>query len=169
MSQTLSELPSKKIRDVRGERFGRLLVHSFSHIALDKGKNAYWVCTCDCGKEHTVSSASLRTGTCISCGCYGKEVSRALIKKTHHKGKHLYFIRSGPYVKIGRTDNINKRLTQLQAMNPHEIRLVNYYENKGELEHTLHENFKHFHHQGEWFLLDDEKCEIVSIGALQDG
>jgi hypothetical protein len=129
----MDDLPSKKIRDVRGERFGRLLVHSFSHIGSDKGRNAYWICTCDCGNEHTVSSASLRTGTCISCGCYASEVARKTMKKMHTKGQHLYFIRSGEYIKIGRTDNVSLRLIQLRAMNPHGVELIHYVENGGYL------------------------------------
>lgn len=160
----LSDLPSKKIRDIRGERFGRLVVKEFSHIAPDKGKNAYWKCSCDCGGENTISSAALRTGSTQSCGCYASEVSRQLIKNTHNKGKHLYFIRSGPYVKIGRANNINMRLTQLRAMNPHGVELIHYVENAGHLEHSLHKRFKEFLYSGEWFLLDDE--EVVTIGDV---
>lgn len=160
-----ADLPSGKIRDVRGERFGRLLVTSFSHVSSDNGKNAFWNCTCDCGNEKAISSSSLRAGSAISCGCYASEVSRANIKKTHLKGDHLYFIRSGPYIKIGRTNNINSRLKQLKAMNPFEVHLVHLVEKGGHLEHELHEKFKEFHHSGEWFLLDDE--EIVSIGHVE--
>lgn len=167
MSQISLELPSKKIRDIRGERFGRLLVESFSHVASDKGKNAYWQCVCDCGNEHTVSSASLRTGTCVSCGCYASEVSRRLIKETHNKGAHLYFIKCGEYIKIGRADNVAQRLSQLRAANPYDVELVYIVEGAGDLEHSLHKQFKDRHHTGEWFRLN--VCEIVSVGAVQDG
>ena len=161
-------LPSRKIKDIRGERFGRLFVESFSHLANNKGRNAHWSCQCDCGNKHTVSSESLRTGTCISCGCYASELSKVSIKKTHTKGDHLYFIRSGPYVKIGRSNNITKRLSSLKSMNPHGVHLVHYVENGGHLEHSLHERFKDSHHSGEWFLLDDEEvCEIVAIGNVE--
>lgn len=149
-------LPSKKIRDIRGERFGRLLVESFSHIATDKGKNAYWICRCDCGKEHTVSSGPLRKGSCISCGCYASEISRATIKKTHTKGKHLYFIRSGEYIKIGRADRIDLRLGQIRAMNPHGAELVHFVADAGWFEHALHKQFQDKHHVGEWFHLSDD-------------
>lgn len=164
----MDELPSKKIRDIRGERFGRLLVESFSHVAPNKGRNAHWICRCDCGNRHIVSSTSLRTGTCISCGCYASEVSRVLIKRNHVKGRHLYFIRSGEYIKIGRADNLKSRLSQLTAMNPHGVELIHFIEDGGYMEHDLHEQFKDRHHQGEWFLLRD--CEVVEIGRpLADG
>lgn len=158
------DLPSKKIRDIRGERFGRLLVESFSHISPDKGKNAYWNCVCDCGNKHTVSSASLRARSCISCGCYASEIARKTIKETHNKGQHLYFIRSGDYIKIGRADKVLLRLGQIRAMNPHGADLIHYVENAGWMEHSLHEKFKNKHHVGEWYYLSDE--EIVSIGSV---
>ena len=56
----LIRLPSKKIRDVREERFGRLIVKDFSHISTDRSKSAYWLCLCDCGTFTKVSSSALR-------------------------------------------------------------------------------------------------------------
>lgn len=155
----LPKLPSGKIRDIRGERFGRLVVESFSHIAPDKGKNAYWICKCDCGNSHTVSSASLRTGTCISCGCYATEQNRKRIKALHNKGDHLYFIRSGEYVKIGRANKPHLRLGQIRANNPFGAEFINIRENEGHREKEFHEKFKDKHHTGEWFLISDEECE----------
>ena len=159
-------LPSNKIKDIRGERFGRLLVESFGHISTDKGKNVYWNCVCDCGNTNRISSSALRAGSTISCGCYKTESSRRVMKQLHTKGKHLYFIQCGPYIKIGRADQIQKRLGQLRAMNPYEVTLVRYIENAGHLEHHYHEVFKEHHYKGEWFLLDP--CEVVSIGAIND-
>lgn len=159
-----ADLPSRKIRDIRGERFGRLLVESFSHISTDKGHNAYWTCLCDCGNTHTVSSSSLRAGSCTSCGCYAAEVSRSRIKQTHQKGRHLYFIRSGDYVKIGRADKVSLRLGQIRSANPHGAELLHVVENGGHLEHELHEKFKHRHHTGEWFILhDSEVLDIIDV------
>lgn len=155
-----SDLPSKKIRDVRGERFGRLVAIEFSHIAKDKGKNAYWGCVCDCGNYVVVSSASLRTGTQKSCGCLHRELSKTHIKKLHNKGLHLYIVRSGDYVKIGRTSNIHNRLGQLRAMNPIPIEIIQIINNGGYLEHEYHEIHKDFHHSGEWFHAVGF-CEIV--------
>ncbi len=163
-----SKLPSGKIRDIRGERFGRLIVESFSHIAPDKGKNAYWKCLCDCGKTHTVSSSALRGKSTVSCGCYGAEVARKCIKATHNKGLHLYFIRSGEYIKIGRADKPWLRLSQIRASNPFGAEIIHILENQGHREKELHEKFKHCLWTGEWFTnISDE--EIVSIGDIKDG
>lgn len=162
----VKSIPSGKVRDIVGERFGRLTVVSFSHIADNNGKNAYWNCLCDCGESSTVSSGSLRVGSTKSCGCLARELSRAAIKKIHNTGKHLYFIRSGEYVKIGRTDNINKRLSQLNAMNPHGVDLIHFLEDEGYREKEMHEKFKKQHWRGEWFTISDRACEVVAIGKV---
>ena len=52
--------------DLVGEKFGRLTVKS---LATSQGNGRrYWICTCDCGKEITVSTYSLREKHVISCG-----------------------------------------------------------------------------------------------------
>ena len=59
-------------KEMSGLRFGRLLVIS------DAGRTpqgwAKWECLCDCGHVKTISGPSLRNGTTVSCGCYGKEL-----------------------------------------------------------------------------------------------
>lgn len=164
-------LPSKKIKDIRGETFGRLTVESFSHIPNDKGKNAVWNCKCECGTSCKVSSSPLRAGNTKSCGCWQKELSRESIKKTHNKGKHLYLIQCGEYIKIGRANNVSLRLTQIKSMCPYGVELLEVFHNKGDIEHDLHQRFKSKHHTGEWFMLNtNDVCEIVNIGeSTNDG
>lgn len=53
-----------------GNRYGKLLV---MHRAGEAGKQATWLCVCDCGEEVVVSGGSLRGGRTTSCGCYAKE------------------------------------------------------------------------------------------------
>ena len=68
-------MPSKI--DLTGQRFGRLVVMRFDHFkrgGINKHKNAYWLCRCDCGNTKIISSNSLRSGKTFSCGCYRKEV-----------------------------------------------------------------------------------------------
>ena len=63
----------------------------------------------------------------------------------------LYFIRCGNFIKIGVTNNVPRRLRDLQSSNPYPLELV--YEGKGEgcEEESWHTVFQHRHHQGEWF------------------
>jgi hypothetical protein len=163
----MGDLPSNKIRDIRGEVFGRLTVVSFSHVAPDNGKNAYWNCSCTCGGSNAVSSSALRAGSTISCGCYRTELNKILIKKTHNKGQHLYFIRSGEYVKIGRADKPWLRLGQIRASNPFGAEMIEIVENEGYREKEYHEYYKDKLHTGEWFL--DPHGEVITIGSVNDG
>ena len=58
-------------RDLVGQRFGRLLVKDFAGLA--SGKNAKWLCQCDCGTQKTILGQSLVSGRTHSCGCFQKE------------------------------------------------------------------------------------------------
>ena len=59
-----------------GARFGRLVVMAqTTKSEYTKGKRAarFWLCLCDCGKEHTVPTSLLTAGLTRSCGCLGLE------------------------------------------------------------------------------------------------
>ena len=66
---------ANKIRDLTGQRFGRLQV-----LELDLKKSTpnrkYWICRCDCGNIKSIRSDSLtsKKSPTLSCGCYLKQV-----------------------------------------------------------------------------------------------
>jgi hypothetical protein len=63
------------IKSLVGERFGRLVVTSFSHREIKNGNYSYfWTCDCDCGTKNFVTSSSNLMGKTTSCGCYHLEV-----------------------------------------------------------------------------------------------
>jgi hypothetical protein len=70
-------------RDLRGQKFGRLLAVSENGRAANR--NIMWLCRCDCGAEHLVPTASLTSGNTTSCGCRKKELPRemGLANKRH--------------------------------------------------------------------------------------
>jgi hypothetical protein len=80
-----------KILDLRGQKFSRLLVLSEWGV---KGKDKYWRCMCDCGKEVIASSNNLRQGRVRSCGCLQKDLisQRDIERNTKHNlwGTKLY-------------------------------------------------------------------------------
>lgn len=78
----------KRTKDLRGRRFGGLVVLSFSHIA--RSKQAAWLCRCDCGKETTVLGANLRRGDTRSCGC-GRGTNRGSRVFKHGLSRTLAF------------------------------------------------------------------------------
>lgn len=57
------------VKDLVGQRFGRLIVISFSHM----NRIQHWLCKCDCGNEIVVNINRLHTGTTRSCGCLQQE------------------------------------------------------------------------------------------------
>ena len=66
------------IRDLRGQRFGRLVVigRSAAHRLL------YWECLCDCGNYHAVRSMTLTHGTVRRCRGLMRE-ARSQHHRTH--------------------------------------------------------------------------------------
>lgn len=77
------------IKDMTGLRFGRLTV---LELAGRKGKEATWLCKCDCGNEKVVTGRALRQGRTKSCGCLLSE--KALNRNLKHGkyGIRLYII-----------------------------------------------------------------------------
>lgn len=62
------------IKDISGERFGRLVALKYSH--KNRNKKSVWLCKCDCGNEAMISLSDLRSGRVNSCGCLRKEVTK---------------------------------------------------------------------------------------------
>ena len=59
-----------QIKDVTGERFGRLV--AIERTEEKKGHSYVWLCKCDCGRTSNVLVASLLSGNTKSCGCSRK-------------------------------------------------------------------------------------------------
>lgn len=60
------------VKDKTGQRFGKLTVKSFAGVRKHgKVWRAFWLCDCDCGKEHEVGGFCLhqRESCTKSCGC----------------------------------------------------------------------------------------------------
>lgn len=55
-----------KVKDLTGQRFGRLTVIS---RAENRNKKVYWRCRCDCGAEKIIRGCNLKYGDTKSCGC----------------------------------------------------------------------------------------------------
>lgn len=79
----------KKVKDLSGQKFGRLIANKFLRIENHK---AVWLCKCDCGNLTEVRGVELTKGHTKSCGCLRKDVC-ANINKTHNKtNTRLYHI-----------------------------------------------------------------------------
>lgn len=58
-----------KVKDITGQRFGKLVVTEFSYV--DKFNRSWWNCQCDCGYSIVTRSGQLRTTVIKSTRSYG--------------------------------------------------------------------------------------------------
>lgn len=82
----------RKMQDLKGKRFGRLVVKSFDGI---KNGAYYWICKCDCGNEKSICSCHFKYGKTNSCGCYNKELISKRTTKHHLTNTRLFKIWRG--------------------------------------------------------------------------
>jgi hypothetical protein len=75
-------IPNKRIKDLTGQRFNRLLVKGY--IGKNEKNKALWLCMCECEKYKIVDTASLKNGHVKSCGCLKNELAKESIKKCIH-------------------------------------------------------------------------------------
>ena len=59
--------------DMKGSRFGKLLVVAPTYRREPSNGTVIWKCKCDCGKTTYVNGNALRFGNAMSCGCLKKE------------------------------------------------------------------------------------------------
>lgn len=66
-------------------RFGRLTVLRVDHKqVVGKRYRYYWLCKCDCGKEHVARGDQLKSGNTQSCGCLHSETARKQAISLHY-------------------------------------------------------------------------------------
>lgn len=86
-------------------------------------------------------------------------------------GSYVYFIQSGPYVKIGIADRPKHRLSMLQVGNPITLVILNTFKviRANQVERSLHEHFNDKWQRGEWFRLsDDDVVRIQTARTILD-
>lgn len=63
-----------KVKNISGQKFGRLTAISVDHVEHKTYGNIYfWKCICDCGNTKVCQGSHLRSGGIKSCGCLQKE------------------------------------------------------------------------------------------------
>ena len=63
---------SKRVKDITGQRFGRLVAVRYE--GTDKNGFALWMCRCDCGRTKIIKGYRLRSQRTHSCGCLNSPV-----------------------------------------------------------------------------------------------
>ena len=76
----------------------------------------------------------------------------------------IYFITDGRNIKIGKSNNVRKRLLDLQVANANTLKVLYIFDIPDEFEKILHRRFKRFKtdSKNEWFLLDENREIILS-------
>lgn len=98
------------IKNIKGKRFGRLLVVD---IHKDYGYgNWLWLCRCNCGIEKYISRTNLQNGNSNSCGCLQKE--RTSFANSIEKNKAAFNSIYDGYRKKSQNKNIEFNLSELQ-------------------------------------------------------
>lgn len=90
---TLATKPMRRnprIRDLSGQRFGRLMVVELCETRTPKERRIQWHCICDCGNTSIVTSHNLIAGTSSSCGCYHNELLSAIATRHGHSKTGAY-------------------------------------------------------------------------------
>lgn len=69
-----------------GKRFGKLTVieEASKIVYATKSTKLRWLCRCDCGGNTIATTADLKRGHTLSCGCYQKQKNYRGINKTRH-------------------------------------------------------------------------------------
>lgn len=78
----------KSCIDLKGQRFGKLLVLKKSNNRCHTGVK--WICQCDCGNIVEVASQSLLKGRTKSCGCIRYSIGEQNIASILDKNNILY-------------------------------------------------------------------------------
>jgi len=84
MPKTKPKPFSKFVKDLTGQKYGRLTVISF--VYFSKHGNATWLCKCNCGKMVNVKAGSLHSNHTKSCGCLKREQASKRSYKHGHSG-----------------------------------------------------------------------------------
>jgi len=81
-------------------------------------------------------------------------------------------------IKVGRSSNVPKRLSQVQTGCPHKLRVLLVGENLGSQERRIHQTLRMYrcrYGKGEWFheaalgSLPDHIYELIPMAMLEDG
>ena len=74
---------------------------------------------------------------------------------------NIYAIRMGGFVKIGKSDNVRKRLATLQTACPQELELLGQMRASPSLERLIHRSIDKYRAHGEWFFLGNPTVDMV--------
>jgi hypothetical protein len=90
-----------------------------------------------------------------------RTVPKIRAQKTKSDSGYVYILQAKEYFKIGKTKDLDRRLTQISPQLPFEVELIHTIETKRmtELEQVLHAGLHHKRANGEWFKLEEDDLD----------
>ena len=112
----------KKIMDLTGERYGKLVVLELDHVEKSR---RYWKCQCECGNTTVVRESNLQHRITKSCGCLKKVYSKgpkvAIQQvKTRHNNGGVYYFQPGEIVLKGNYESKGSKVKEYK-LSPEEL------------------------------------------------
>lgn len=74
----------------------------------------------------------------------------------------IYVLRSDNLVKIGFSDHLRKRLSQIVSSSPVPVEFVGHMPGDRELEAHIHSRFQNQHFSGEWFVENEQMRQVFN-------
>ena len=100
--------------------------------------------------------------------CQGNILQRILINEGRvQEGVYIVAVQNTGLYKIGKTKDIENRLSQLQTGNPFEFYLYEFFVTikSRELETELHRKYKRNRYKGEWYKMSEEDLSLACAFA----
>lgn len=103
------EWSQSNIKDITGQRFGRLV--ALESLGTSLRRPSDWKCQCDCGETIVTTVTNLLNGTTKSCGCLQKEKARTIgipaasKAQRHYDGTHIGLI-DDPKIRSNNTSGV---------------------------------------------------------------
>jgi len=98
------KINKRGMKDLTGQRFGKLIVEAPTDKRMDSG-SVVWRCRCDCGKMAEVSARRLIRGKVRSCGCLSNPPLKDYVGKTFGRLTVLEY--AGTAKELGRVGSMN--------------------------------------------------------------
>ncbi len=129
---------------------------------MEKRKGFTLIVVCqECGQKNRAFFHLLRKTNCARC-------HESLLKPDQPQG-FVYLLKSGVYYKIGKANDIKKRLSQIKLQLPFDVELVHAIEafHPLKVEQHWHKRFNQRRRNGEWFVLTEEEvAEFKQVSRM---
>lgn len=110
----------------------------------------------------TATLATLSKSDNEAVAQWAKRMFRAIEKRTqetqgmHNRAGYIYLVAGGQYYKIGRSNDVDRRMTEISPKLPFELEVLFVLEvpDMYQAEANLHHKFRDKRINGEWFALD---------------